>query len=52
MRARTEQEWIRLLKDGDELKPDQEYIHQTRKKLLYEARELRSKRERRRKYGE
>ncbi|USL39639.1 stage II sporulation protein P [Priestia megaterium] len=45
MRARTEQEWIRLLKDGDELKPDQEYIHQTRKKLLYEARKLRSKRE-------
>lgn len=45
MRARTEQEWIRLLKDGDELKPDQEYVDQTRKKLLYEARKLRSKRE-------
>jgi len=45
MRARTEQEWTRLLKDGDELKPDQEYVHQTRKKLLYEARKLRSKRE-------
>ncbi|MGG0436544.1 hypothetical protein COK01_02265 [Priestia megaterium] len=45
MRARTEQEWIRLLKESEELKPDQEYIHQTRKKLLYEARKLRSKRE-------
>ena len=47
MRARTEQEWIRLLKDDDKLKPDQEYVHQTRKKLLYEARKLRSKREKR-----
>lgn len=45
MRARTEQEWIRLLKESDELKPDQEYIHQTRKKLLYEAKKLRSRRE-------
>lgn len=51
MRARTEQEWIRLLKDSDELKPDQEYIHQTRKNSFMKQESF-VRSERRRNYGE
>ncbi|MCY8235452.1 stage II sporulation protein P [Priestia endophytica] len=38
MRERTEQEWIRLLKDSKELDPDPEYVQKTREKILSEAR--------------
>ncbi|MED3727096.1 stage II sporulation protein P [Priestia filamentosa] len=38
MRERTEQEWIRLLKESKELDPDPEYVRKTREKILSEAR--------------
>ncbi|MGG1218857.1 stage II sporulation protein P [Priestia endophytica] len=38
MRKRTEQEWIRLLKESKELDPDPEYVRKTREKILSEAR--------------
>jgi stage II sporulation protein P len=38
MRERTEQEWIRLLKESKELDPDREYVRKTREKILSEAR--------------